>query len=164
MTAMTTARRNYDDEAGASQQASEQDAPKKPAAPRAKARGFSVLQSLLLAGGSAVAAVVAVDWYRKVFKGGGDEEQRGPAQAPAAIPATPMQQQTFVPMPMPFPMPMPMYGGSMPAPPTRNRESDEEETERDLLRRMKKDREKAKVLKEMQRRRIEDLADDFLED
>lgn len=166
ITPMTTARRNYDDAEGS-------EGPKRPEATtrtttaRVKPRGLSTLQSLLLAGGSALAAVVAVDWYRKVFKSGGGGDEDGGAKQPqqAAMPASPMQQQTFVPMPMPFPMPMPMYGGGMPSPPARNRGADDdEESERDLLKRMAKDRKKAQLIKEMQRRRIDDLAEEFMDD
>lgn len=156
---MTAQRINYDDE-------SRNPDPQQPAAPpppSSKKQGGGWLKTLLLAGGAAVAGAIAVDMYRKHVKGEKDPDDR---QAPPNTPQLAMANQTFVPMPIPMPMPMPMpgYGGYGAPPPERNprRTADEEE---ELMREeAKKIVARKRVIKDLNRERIDQMAAELLED
>lgn len=142
-----------------------------PAAPKAKSEGTSTIKLLLLAGASAVVGAVAIDFYRKIKGGGGGDGDDHPA--PAATPALPasMPGQTFIPMPMMIPMPMGGgmgYGMQQPMPPQpqqqmRNSGSEEDE-EKALMKRFAKDLARKKVVAELNRKRIEEVANEFMED
>lgn len=153
------------------------EAPKEPAPPRRATKESSgVLRTLMIAAGSAVAAVMAVDFYRK-FKGGGESEESAHSPAPAALPAA-APNQTFIPMPMPFPMPMMMGGGygggygmqppaAPPAPPSRNgggRQLSEDEEKAELVRQVTREIRIKKAASEARRQQVDQMADDFMGD
>lgn len=126
----------------------------------------SWFKTLLLAGGSAVAAVIAVDFYRSKIKGDGGSKDEAQAAMPGA-PQIALPPQTFVPMPMPFPMPMPGYGmpgygGAPPAPPERRMSAkEEEEAIREEMKRMLSRR---KLGKELERERLNAIMEEMLEE
>lgn len=88
-----------------------QPGPPPPQAEGLGTKAWGVGKSLLLAGATAVAAVVAVDLYRK-YKRPAEDEQ--PTANPGGITtlALPGAPPSIVPFPMPWPMPMggPMMG------------------------------------------------------
>lgn len=155
---MTAQRHNYDDDTQAD--APDAERPRKQKRNAGSSTG-SWIKTLLLAGGAAVAGVIAVDFYRSKVKGeGGSKDDQQPGQPQIALPP-----QTFVPMPMPFPMPMPGYGGGYGAPlaaPSRRISAEEEEKMlREEMQRMLMRR---KVGRDVQRAKVELLMEDLLEE
>jgi len=147
--------RNAEPTPGTTSPGAEAPPPSAPPPPPAEGIGtkaWGVGKSLLLAAATAVAAVIAVDFYRKV-KSKRDEDELTPNPALASSPG--MMPQFFmggggtqiVPLPLPWPMPgMPM----MPQPAqvleqTRNK-SELSATEALEMQRLKTEEAKAKAL------------------
>lgn len=163
--ATTTARRSYDRNPEGEPAAAEPRV-----APAPKKEGTHWFKMLLIGAGSAVAAVAAVDMYRKITKGGGgggDEEREAPAAAPAQ---TALPGQTFIPMPVPFPMPMMMPGGGymqqgqMPSPPSRNGAISEEDEERIMVKRYEREQAAKRAARAIRRKQIDEMTADFMDD
>lgn len=135
-----------------------------------------MLRTLMIAAGTAVAAVVAVDLYRKIKGGGGGgDSDDSPHPTPAALPAA-VPNQTFIPMPMMMPFPMPMgggYGGGgygmqppPPTPPSRNgsRELSEKDEVDEMVKQVTRELRVKKAATAARRRQVEHLTEEFMEE